>query len=223
MDLDVYGNPAPKYQGISQEHRQRAKCLTHEHQKKLREKRLEAAMTAMIVRHAEKVQEFKNLVEMHDECMTELKRLAPEVEEPSQLDLVHFSNRKIQVKHLKGFIHVRSWETVEKPKQHQWRNKGNLQQAQAGIDCLILQAHKLRSAPVKLKDIPAAPVKPAPPPPRHESATVLSTSSLNPFHCGAHKPASEFLSSQSWRNLVTSAWRRDAEKSITQPIRRLWT
>jgi hypothetical protein len=115
---------------------------------------------------------------MHDECMAELKRVAPEVEEPSQLDLVHFSNHKIQVKHLKGYIHARSWETVEKPKKHQWKNKGNLQQAQAGIDCLILQAHKLRSAPLKLKDIPAAPVKPVTPPPRHESATQCSASNF---------------------------------------------
>jgi hypothetical protein len=49
MDQDMDGNPAPKYQGISQEHRQRDKCLAHEHRKKLREQRLEAAMAAMIV------------------------------------------------------------------------------------------------------------------------------------------------------------------------------
>jgi hypothetical protein len=212
MDQDVEGNPIPKNQGISQEHRQRAKCLTHRNQVKLREKRLESAMAAMNIRHAEKVQAFQNLVQMHDECVTELKKLAPEVEEASQLELVHFSHHKIQVKHLKGYIHARSWETVEKPKNHQWKNKGNLQQAQAGIDCLILQAHKLRSASLKLKDVPAAAVKPAPPPPRHESATIITSSGLNPFDWGAHhKPASELLSNESWRNLVTSAWRRDAE------------
>jgi hypothetical protein len=212
MDQDVEGNPVPKNQGISQEHRQRAKCLTHEHQVKLREKRLEAAMAAMNVRHVKKVKDFMDLLQMHDECVVELGKVAPLVDEPSQLDLVHFSNHKIQVKHLKGYIHVRTWETVETPKGYKWKNKGNLQEAQAGIDCLILQAHKLRSAPVKLKDKPAAPVKPSPPPPRHESATIITASSLNPFDCGAHKPASELLSNENWRNLVTSSWRRDAEK-----------
>ena len=62
IDIDPEGNKVPKHQSISEEHRQRAKCLTHQHQVELRQARVEQAQQALSKHLAVKVDKCHNLM-----------------------------------------------------------------------------------------------------------------------------------------------------------------
>jgi hypothetical protein len=114
---------------------------------------------------------------------------------------------------LQAFVHVRSFATVNKPTNWKWENRGKLEEAESGIECLILQAFNCRNKEIQLVDKPQPARPPTPPPPRHVSASIITCgTSLNPFIADTHVLASTLLSDSAWRNKVTEAWRLDAEE-----------
>ena len=217
LDRNHSGDVVLKEQGISQEWMQWAKCLTHHHQVEQREARVKQALAKKDAVFAKNLQQFTDLTDAHDQCISQLKQIAPPLE-VQQLELDHFADRKVTSTMLKGFIHVRSYPTIATPKGFKWPNKGKLDEAKIGKDCLINIAYHGRSNSRTLVKQPTQQQPTPTPPARHLSATVNASGSVLSLCSDEHQKASTLLGDRQWVAKVISTWRLDSEHATSATI-----
>ena len=141
IDLDPHGEEVPKTATISQESRQRAKCLSHDNQIKLRQEREQILLADQTRKVADKVNKYHSLLETNKKC-EEMLAGANNVE--------NFS--KCTVPQLTAYIHVREFRTTQAAGTDdawKWPNKGKLEGAQAAEDNLISRAFERRNKDIR--------------------------------------------------------------------------
>jgi hypothetical protein len=202
-DKDHLGSEILKHQGISQESRQRAKCLNHETQVQLRADRLLETQQIMTQKLEVEKTKHNKLMEANVQCEAKIKDIAvglgvsaiADFDKPNKSELI-------------AFVHVRSFSTVEKPKHFgPWPKKGKSSEAIAGTRCLVRLAYDCRDKRVILLE-PASPITTEDQPaPRHLGATVLKAgaTTINA------KLASALLCDCDWVTSLLSTFRLNAE------------
>lgn len=142
VDRDMDGTEVRRDATITQEARQRAKNLTHVHQVELRKERQEQIQAELTRKQADKQNKNSSQLAFNRKCEESLRALmSSEQTEISDSTLEHFF--KCKKDELKGFIAARNGGTVPPSSL----NKGTMQRATDGFDCLILRAFKCCSLP----------------------------------------------------------------------------
>jgi hypothetical protein len=141
VDCDMDGKEVRRDATITQESRQRAKNLTHVHQAELRDEKREQVRAEVVRKEADKRNKSESQLKIAEECEEKIRELmaGDESTEISQATLEHFS--KCKRDQLKAFVTVRK---IDVPAS---LNKGKLEEANNGVDCLILRAFECRSLP----------------------------------------------------------------------------
>lgn len=145
-DLDNNNQPVPCNATISQESWQRAKCLTHKHQKHFQEllrKEIDDANKKSLVNEANKI---GKILESNRLCKEKLASM--QIVDYNTATMQDFN--KCTVDLLTGFIIARTPEILDTGKL-KMPKKGNIEMANNGEDCLILKAYSVRSHTVALK------------------------------------------------------------------------
>jgi hypothetical protein len=98
VDLDEHDKPVRRPAGISQEHLQRAKNLSHEHQKVLRRERTDEITRTQQDKLVEEKLKVLRMLESNRQCETTLMELVggPQPRAPAQADLAHFNNKNVR-------------------------------------------------------------------------------------------------------------------------------
>ncbi|CAB9514787.1 expressed unknown protein [Seminavis robusta] len=218
MDKNPDGIEVPKHQGISQEHRQRAKCLTHEAQVELRQAKMIAVEAALTRKFSECLTKHKTLSDLNKECEAKLQELVNDPQGllgPVEPTLENFGS--ITAPRLKAFIHVRTFPTYTTDKGPKdwtgWPKKSSAAEAANGDRCLVRLAYDCRDKPCIMQKL-VKPVKAMPQQLRHLSATIIRSSTLT-FHSDAYPLASSLLADDTWRVKLIAAYRLDSETTVT--------
>ena len=142
VDRDMDGTEVRRDATITQEARHCAKNLTHVHQVELRKERQEQIQAELTRKQADKQNKNSSQLAFNRKCEESLRALmSSEQTEISDSTLEHFF--KCKKDELKGFIAARNGGTVPPSSL----NKGTMQRATDGFDCLILRAFKYCSLP----------------------------------------------------------------------------
>ena len=156
-DRDISGNETRRSAGISRECMQRAKCLSHKHQRTLREQ-LRSEITAL--RMAKQL----NIVEKVHSILTLNKMVEDHVNAKiqgrdgdvtlgfQQATIADFW--KPTVPQLKAFIRCRLFPTLDGPRVngYKWIKKDTIEScADPAHDCLLRRAYNKRMLPILLK------------------------------------------------------------------------
>ena len=142
-DQDQYGLDLTKDATIAQEHRQRAKCLTHEHQIHLRQERILSLKNEMMRKKQEAKDKLREKNRRNKDAMTKLKDfMNQETLNLEDATLQHFS--KLKLCYLEAFILVRTIETKNKlPKKG---NFGRDYLARTHLYFILMtKSHRLRT------------------------------------------------------------------------------
>jgi hypothetical protein len=135
VDRDTDRKEVRRHATITQESRQCAKNLTHVHQAELRDEKRELVRAEVARKEGDKRNKIEKQKEFSRECQEKIIGLMTgESKEISESTLEHFS--KCSKDQLKGFVIVRNNDVPAS------LNKGKLQNAINGEDCLILLALK---------------------------------------------------------------------------------
>ena len=196
-DQNPCGEDVIKDATVSQECRQRAKCLSHEQQIGLRIEREELLLADEKRKVADKINRYHKLLEDNSKCEAVLAN--------TDGSLVDYS--KCTVKMLTAYIHVREFKAIQaggRDDDWKWPNKGKIEEAVEGADKIITRAHKLKSKDIILEE-PASP-KPVAPEvnTRHEEATIICATPRQTIFSNEEK-ASRFLQMPNWASAVTKA------------------
>jgi hypothetical protein len=196
LDLDSCGQEVPKTATISQESRQRAKCLTHENQVELRLERERLLQAEEERKIASKINKHQQVLHHSEACSAKVGG--------QEATLQLFS--KATVQELKAFVFARSFKNIDES----WKppNKGKPEEAEAGADNLIKRAFDCHNKPIILEkpsDAIAVPSSQATNNTRHSEATVVSIEPSKAFFSNADQKASRFLSTHSWVLQVLTA------------------
>lgn len=196
VDLNYLGEPIRRPAGITNEICQRSKCLSNPTQRRLRRDQ-EEKLRAKISSKSE-LANSKVLTVLSDNKSCELKLLELLAMPPttstrmlSGSTLAHFS--ACSAPHLKAFVQVRTFESIEDSRGHTWPKKGKLTEAAQGAEVtLIKQAFDLRKASVRLK----AAVAVVAPQAMAQAAPLVITAA------GATVPPSTWLKNALWLERV---------------------
>ena len=164
-DFNAQGEVIARDAGITQEHCQRSKVISHEEQQMQRKVLLEEILQAAQQREEHANVKIMSILDQNAAAERKLWQLMGN-EDPlpgqnirSQLRdaaLEHFE--KIQVGFLKSFIHARVCDTLKPPTGKIPKTKLNKMAAEAGTPCLILSAFDCRNCRhLKLKPVISAP------------------------------------------------------------------
>jgi hypothetical protein len=154
---------------------------------------------------AKDLDKYFELRDWHDQTVAILHKEFHAKKDFTELTIEQFGFQKLKADYLKGFIHVRTFDSVEKPKTFKWPNRGQTKDALAGVNCLVLLAYKCRQSPEKLITPPAKPEPPERKPSRHLSATVLRSSGAIKFASPDYVGAPTLLLDRSWCAKVCNA------------------
>ena len=72
VDIDIKGNPYNRDAGMSRESYQRAKCLSHKHQRRLRAERIKHSEDELQERQLEEHSKFEDIVNRNRSCESKL-------------------------------------------------------------------------------------------------------------------------------------------------------
>lgn len=142
LDVDREGNIVRRDATISGESFQRAKCITHKVQCRLRKELLDAAAAKAREKIAKDQLEQRQRYQLNRECEDKLKPTDGELS-LGTATIEMFS--KPLARELKAFYHVRKGCP---PEDGGWPNKGSAEEARMGISNLILLAYECRNEPV---------------------------------------------------------------------------
>ena len=215
-DFDAGGKEVLRNAGISQEHKQRAKCLTHVYQKEMRQAYTESIIAEKLrkkevakAKHDDQIKVVEFAVEKLKDLMKE-DNLYNEDEGLDMCPIDYFD--KLNIQQLTEFI-LAHYPNAEK-KCEIPKNKGKLHKAKELLelrdnnapleitDPLILWAYKCRNLPTKEKWITST----NPPPSTQEESTQNDSSTiceivLNGEDRDGVKP-SELLSDRLWVSII---------------------
>ena len=149
-DTDYSGKEVERNAQISNEMQQRAKILSHSTQRKLRTKRVQDALQVISNKKEEELQKCQSLHKKNHEAEEKLAR----VSNNSDYETITLTNFfALDKKMLKSFTYVRIFTTSTAPKGQAKRipdKKGKVEEAQQGIEHLLLIAYKTRNLPIIL-------------------------------------------------------------------------
>ena len=209
VDLDLNGKEVPKTAGISQECRQRAKCLSHSVQIELRKERERRLQAEEKRKTATAVNKSHDLIKANQCCETKLNDTDKSLE----------SFAKCSVKELQAFVHVRTFRTLQ-TENWNWPKKGKKEEAESGEDNLIKRAFDC-SQKEPIFELPNAnqTVAPSstPTPERHTQATVVSVSPKQ-TQFSNEVTAASFLENQNWILQVLKTHDPDSSFRIANKI-----
>ena len=144
-DIDSTGKETRHDTTITQESRQRAKCLTHNHQKMLRQERIALATAEANRKHLEAETKVIDKLELNNNVETKLKSIFGNTN-LSHLTLFNFSS--LTRNKLVGFVHVRKPDM----KISQMPKKEKLEAAQNRGNNLIKMAFDIRDQPNMMRE-----------------------------------------------------------------------
>ena len=150
QDTNYAGEEVDKPDGISQEMRHRAKLLSHDLQRELRQKKEKAAIDGAKQKVHNELVICHDLYVRNDEAM---KKMFPTGEVTPLLELQLTDFKKPSVKLLKAFVHLRLFTTGTIPNGQGSRipkNKGSVDEAATGVKNLLWTAHDMRCHPIIL-------------------------------------------------------------------------
>jgi hypothetical protein len=142
VDCDMDKKEVRRDAAIMQESRQCAKNLSHVHQAKLRDEKREQVWAEVVRKEADKRNKTESQLKIAEECEEKIRKLMTgddQLTEISQATLKHFS--KCKRDQLKAFAMIRKSDVTAS------MNKGKLEEATNGGNCLILRAFECRSLP----------------------------------------------------------------------------
>jgi hypothetical protein len=154
MDKDMDGREVRRNATISQENRQRSKCLSHSHQKELRKKKQNEIDAAKARTIAEETNNLSRLIMQNTAAEDKLiAGTGKSRDKISELSKEYF--KRPTGPELKAFVHMRKFDTYKLPPgAPKWpKNKGKLVDIDATprVDCFLQQAWEARNNVVKLK------------------------------------------------------------------------
>ena len=185
VDLDESGAESPKTATITQESRQRAKCLSHSAQVELRAERKRELEKAKAEKVAASVNKYHQAKAEADACSAKLG------DGPVTYELLN----KATISELKAFIHARTHKSIDAPMK--LPKKGKVEDARNGDDNLLKRAFDVKDKPFILEEPSVPPPEPAPGSNRHALATVVTI-----------QPHISFWTSTTWATsyLNNEAW-----------------
>ena len=206
-DQNEDGSTARRDATIVQEHCQRAKDLSQEHQKEMRMKAMNAVAKERARATALTKVRILQILGDNKECerilLQEMKM--PETSSRNQLTnatVNHF--KKPMAKYLKSFCHVRMWDSLNKPAGWRWPNKHRRPGSASQGDLLTELAHSLRDKKVTLK-VPVDPTYVAQEQSTSPEAPPPTVECLGANSCDFLEPASSFLSDGGWVSTVRNS------------------
>jgi hypothetical protein len=140
-DINSSGSKVKRTAGIANELSQRAKCLSHEFQRRLRKEREENIRDMQIARNELKFAQHRQKIEFNKRCEAAIKQqLPPENDNFEAATLQMFL--KPLARELEAFIMAR-----DSIKKRATLKNGSLSQAESGEMTLVTVAHALRMKP----------------------------------------------------------------------------
>lgn len=149
-DANYNGDEIEKPDGISQEMRHRAKILSHDPQRKLQQKKEEAAVAGLKTKINTDFVVCHDIFTRNDKTM---KNIFLTGEESPLEELQTKDFKPPSVKQLRAFIHIRLFDTGTIPNGQGskiLKNKGNVAEAESGVKNIMCVAYNCRGLPIKL-------------------------------------------------------------------------
>ena len=151
VDVNQNGEEAPRVAGISMEHCQRSKVISHEEQKRQRASLLEEAAQKVQQREAQESLKVRSILDENNAAEKKLWQvMGNEDPLPGQNIRIQLKNatlehfEKLSVGNLKHFIHARLCDTHKPPPGVIPKTKLSRAAAEAGTLCLIKVAYDCR-------------------------------------------------------------------------------
>ena len=151
-DVDAQGNAAPREAGITQEHCQRSKVISHEEQQKERAALLEEHEQAVQDKKAQEDLKVTSTLSANDAAEKRIWELmGNDTPNPGQNIRAQLKNATLDqfaalsVALLTAFVHVRVCDTTKPTPGMIPKTKLNKEAAKAGTECLIKSAFELRA------------------------------------------------------------------------------
>ncbi len=151
-DRDGNGKTVHRLATIAQEHLQRAKILSHEHQATLRQGRLEKLAQEKINKLTQQRLDLITTKARNDSCVKILQEISGS-QSLADCQLIHFQHRRCNEKLLKAFIHCRSWKGPKPRGSDPWPKKKGKAADGEDANTYVAWAYGVRCSEVIL-DVP---------------------------------------------------------------------
>ncbi|CAB9518460.1 hypothetical protein SEMRO_936_G222121.1 [Seminavis robusta] len=211
MDLDSLGQEIPKHQGISQEFRQRAKCLDHDHQVQLRAAKILQANAKQDNLYQKECKRYTDLVDTNEACEKKLN----EALQLAKLNMPHATLALFDgptKAELQAFVHVRSFPTVNKTKDWPselaagWppkKGKSTDPIVPESDKCLVLLAYECRTKPIIIEKPKEKSIIVSKPMSARHLGAIIVTSTQSRFIANSYILASTLMETEAWMNMAS--------------------